>query len=170
MVELKEQDYKYNKEKYLEMEETLHRELGGDVPIDHVGSTALPNMVGKNIIDILVGARDSEEFSRFREVIKGMGYYASPRSVTEIYQFFASREGETGEGDIHIHLVIMGTKRYKDFIVLRDYLLNNNAEATSYANYKRELLNSGVTDRKEYRRIKGDYVTSLIERANRANK
>ncbi len=170
MVELKEQDYKYNKEKYLEMEKTLHRELGEDVPIDHVGSTALPNMVGKNIIDILVGARDSEEFSRFREIIKRMGYYASPRSVTEIYQFFASREGETGEGDIHIHLVIMGTKRYKDFIVLRDYLLNNEAEATSYANYKRELLNSGVTDRKEYRRIKGDYVTSLIERANKASK
>lgn len=170
MVELKKQNYEHNREKYLEMEKVLHNMLGADVPIDHVGSTAIPQMIGKNIIDILVGAKDSEEFSRFREIIKGVGYYASLRSVTEIYQFFASKEGETGEGDIHIHLVIMGTKRYKDFIVLRDYLLNNEAEAMAYANYKRELLNSGVTDRKEYRRIKGDYVTGLIERANKASK
>lgn len=155
MVELKKQNYEHNRERYQEMEKVLHNMLGADVPIDHVGSTAIPQMIGKNIIDILVGAKDSEEFSKFREIIKGVGYYASPRSVTEIYQFFASKEGETGEGDIHIHLVVMGTKRYKDFIVLRDYLLNNEAEAVAYANYKRELLNSGVTDRGGYRRIKG---------------
>lgn len=170
MVELKTQDYKYNKEKYLEIEGVLHNVLGEDTPIEHVGSTALPNMIGKNIIDILVGAKGSEEFTRFREIIKGLGYYASPRSVTEIYQFFASREGETGEGDIHIHLVIMGTKRYNDFLVLRNYLLNNKSEAIAYAKYKQELLSNGITDRKEYRRVKGDYVTSLIERANKATK
>ena len=169
MVELKEQNFEKNKQTYLNLEKNLKTLLGEDVPIDHVGSTAIPNMCGKNIIDILVGAKTKMQFEALKILISGEGYFASQNSKTEIYQFFASRQGETGEGDVHIHLVIMETDRYNDFLTLRDYLLKNPKEAINYSNHKKELVNIGVIDRKEYRRIKSEYVSKLIERA-RENK
>ena len=98
-----------------------------------------------------------------------MGYFASQNSKSEIYQFFASKQGETGSGDIHIHLVIMGTDRYEDFLTLRDYLLSNKKEADDYMNHKKKLIEMGVVDRKLYRATKSEYVSALIERA-RENK
>ena len=90
-------------------------------------------------------------------------------SRSEIYQFFASKQGETGSGDTHIHLVVMGTDRYEDFLTLRDYLLENKKEAEDYMNHKKKLIELGVTDRKQYRATKSEYVSALIERA-RENK
>ena len=167
MVELKVQDYFKNKQTYAEKEKLLLSALGNNTEINHVGSTAIPDMCGKNIIDVLVGAKNQEEFERFKEIIVWLGYFASQNSKTEIYQFFASRQGETGEGDSHIHLVVMDTERYNDFLILRDYLLANKKEAEDYSNHKKKLIEMGVVDRKEYRRVKSEYVSALIERARK---
>ena len=166
MVELEVQNFEKNKTLYEEKRKELEKKLGG-VAINHVGSTAIPNMCGKNIIDILIGAKDKEEFEKLKQLIIDEGYFASQNSKTEIYQFFASRQGETSAGDTHIHLVIMGTDRYDDFLTLRDYLLENVQEARDYANCKLELIKNGITDRKEYRATKSLYVSNLIERARK---
>lgn len=166
MVELKTQNFSENKKLYKKVEDELKALLGKDAVIDHVGSTAIPDMCGKNIIDVLVGAKTEDDFAKFKQLISKT-YFASLNSynATEIYQFFASKTGETGSGDVHIHLVKMQTERYNDFLYLRDYLLENKDEAKAYANHKKELVSSGITDRKEYRRIKSEYVSKLIERA-----
>ena len=171
MVELEVQDYEKNKKAYKLVEDELKLALGENVHVDHVGSTAIPDMCGKNIIDVLVGARSGEEFDVFKQKIENMGYFASQNSKSEIYQFFASKQGETGSGDTHIHLVVMGTDRYEDFLTLRDYLLHNKKEAEDYMNHKKKLIELGVTDRKQYRATKSEYVSALIERAreNRRN-
>ncbi len=165
MVELRVQDYDLNKKSYYAAEKRLFELLGQNVPIDHVGSTAIPNIVGKNIIDILIGAKDSAEFERYKDALINEGFYASTNSRTDIYQFFASRQGETGEGDVHLHLVIIGTERYSEFLTLRNYLLAKPEEATAYSEHKKELLSQGITDRKLYRATKSKYVSELIERA-----
>lgn len=168
MVEIKQQNFEANKQLYLDEKIKIQKVLGQDITIEHVGSTAIPNMVGKNIIDILVGANNTEKFAKFKILLCDMGYFPSSGSANDIYQFFASREEETGEGDVHIHLVMKGTKRYNDFIVLRDYLLSNEDEAKAYANCKLDILNNITADRKTYRSVKSEYVSKLIERANKA--
>lgn len=170
MVEIIKQEFDENKKKYKYEEKRLKCVLGEDVLIEHVGSTAIPDMVGKNIIDILVGAKDEREFEEFKFKIKEMGYFPSTGSANNIYQFFASREEETGDGDVHIHLVIDDTKRYRDFIVLRNYLLNNCDEAKAYAQCKLDILQNITSDRRTYRNVKSDYVTKLIERAYKSLK
>ena len=52
MVELQIQDFQQNQKLYLAQKEQLSKHLGHSVDINHIGSTAIPNMVGKNIIDI----------------------------------------------------------------------------------------------------------------------
>ena len=162
MVELINQDYDKNKSLYLSIEKSLQENLG-DVSIDHVGSTAIPHIMGKNIIDVLVGV-NREDFDRVRDVLISMGYCPSERSRTDIYQFFASTVEETVSGDTHIHLVVKNTDRYNEFIILRDYLLDNPSEAIAYSNHKKEILSMNLS-RAEYREIKSKYVTDLISRA-----
>ena len=165
MVELIEQDFEKNKKIYNKVENDLKISLGETVKIDHVGSTAIPDIVGKNIIDVLVCANDSAEFEKFKDIICSEGYFASKNSASEIYQFFASRESETGDGDVHIHLVLKGTERYEEFLILKEYLLKNKKEAEDYSSFKKELILNGVTDRKIYREKKSRYVDNLIKRA-----
>lgn len=164
MVELINQDFLKNKELYNAISLELHTLLGDSVHIDHVGSTAIPNIMGKNIIDILVGVEDSVEFRRCGELLQSKGYCPSEKSKTDIYQFFASTTQETKSGDTHIHLVVMGTDRYDEFIILRDYLLENPDEALAYSNYKKDILTLNLS-RAEYREVKSRYVSALIERA-----
>ena len=165
MVELKIQNFSENKKVYSEIENKLQKILSSIAPINHVGSTAIPDMCGKNIIDVLVGAKNKTEFSEFKSKIESLGFFASQNSKSEIYQFFASKQGETGDGDTHIHLCLTNTKRYDEFLILRDYLLSNPFEATAYSKHKKELISKGITDRKQYRATKSEYVSMLIERA-----
>ncbi len=165
MVELVTQNFEINKKLYNKIKQQLREKVEQDVPIDHVGSTAIPNMIGKNIIDVLIGANSQVQFQELMGIIVKMGYFPSKNSKSEIYQFFASRQGETSSGDVHIHLVVLHTNRYNEFLQLRDYLLNNEDEAKAYANHKREIVDTKTAERKDYRAIKSEYVTKLIERA-----
>ena len=64
----------------------------------------------------------------------------------------------------------MDTERYSEFIILRGYLLNNDEEAINYSNLKKEIIDKGITDRREYKAIKSPYVTALLNRAKEFNK
>lgn len=75
-----------------------------------------------------------------------------------------------GSGDIHIHLVIMDTERYSEFIILRDYLLHNDEEAKEYSNLKKKIIDEGITDRRVYKATKSPYVTELLGRAKKVYK
>lgn len=95
MVQLIKQDYLKNKKLYKVIENKLREKLNNSIPITHVGSTAIPNMYGKNIIDILIGAKDIKEFAEITKVLEEKGFVASKKSKDEIYQFFSSTVAET---------------------------------------------------------------------------
>lgn len=164
MVELEKQDYLKNKELYQKIENKLRKDIDINIPINHVGSTAIPNMYGKNIIDILIGVENNLEFDKIKNILEKNKFYASPKK-NEIYQFFASTKEETKSGDIHIHLVIKDTDRYNEFLILKDYLLNNEEEAKKYSDFKRNLIKGGIINRDDYKNIKSKYVSDLLERA-----
>ena len=84
-----------------------------------------------------------------------------------IYRFFANTEEETKSGDIHIHLVITDSNRYKDFLILKRYLLKNKFERDKYSNFKKDLINNGYFVREDYKNLKSEYVNALLERARK---
>ena len=167
MVELIKQDFDKNKKIYQNIERELRTKIPINVPITHVGSTAIPNMYGKNIIDILIGAKNKKQFDEIAKELIDCGFIPSNNSQSDVYQFLASKKEETGSGDIHIHLVMENTNRYLDFIILKKYLLANKEEALAYSNYKKQIISRGITERKEYKSIKSEYVTKLLERARK---
>ena len=79
MVTLKKQNFEENKIKFEILKTKLKSILKADAPISHVGSTAIPKMFGKNIIDILVGAKDEGEFLKFSKLLTKNGYFKSEK-------------------------------------------------------------------------------------------
>ena len=170
MVDLVKQNLKEKKKIFNNIKRELRKELSMDIPIEHVGSTAIPYMYGKNIIDILIGAEDIREFAHIKKVLEDHNFIGSEKSRDEIYQFFASSFNETGSGDVHIHLVIKNTQRFLDFLILRDYLLKNRKEVRAYSNLKKKIIKDGIIDRKDYKKQKSEYVSNLLNRARKAMK
>lgn len=165
MVILEKQNYNQNLRLYNEIKEQLKKQINKEIEISHVGSTSIPTIkYGKNIIDILIGAKDKKEFTEIVKILESINYIPSDKSKTEEYQFFASTNKETKSGDIHIHLELKDTNRYKEFILLKEYFLENKKEAIAYSNFKQKLLEEKINDRKEYKRLKSEYVTKIIEK------
>ena len=165
MVELHRQNYSENKKLYTRIENALKEKLGYNTPINHVGSTAIKNMWGKNIIDVLVGASSENEMEEFSKIITDLGFFLGNHSTGMIYRFFANTKEETKSGDIHIHLAYINSDRYRDFLLLKNYLVQNSKEAKDYSDFKRNLINNGNILRENYKKIKSKYVTDLIKRA-----
>ena len=165
MVELEEQNYNENQKKFKEIKQKLEDEINKNIEIIYVGSTSIPSIkYGKNIIDILIGAKDKKEFAEIAKILESINYIPSDKSKTEEYQFFSSTKEETKSGDIHIHLVLKDTNKYKEFILLKQYLLENKKEAIAYSNFKQKLIAEKINDRKEYKRLKSEYVDKIIEK------
>lgn len=99
MISIVKQNYNENKELYERVENELRKKLDDNIPITHVGSTAVPSILyGKNIIDILIGAKDKKQFEDITTVLMTEGYVPSQKSKDEVYQFFSSIAGETRFG------------------------------------------------------------------------
>lgn len=170
MVKLEKQNYNENHNKFKEIKQKLEDKINKEIEITHVGSTSIPTIkYGKNIIDILIGGKDKKEFVEIAKILESINYIPSDKSKTEEYQFFASTNEETKSGDIHIHLALKDTNRYKEFILLKEYLLKNKKEAIAYSNFKQKLISTQTNNRAEYKKIKSEYVTKMIEKINKAN-
>ena len=74
MVTLVYQEYEFNKKRYKKEETTIKKHLDEAVIIDHVGSTAIPNIYGKNILDILVGVPNKNIFNETKKQLLNLGY------------------------------------------------------------------------------------------------
>lgn len=134
--------------------------------IHRVGSTAVLGLDGKNILDILISAKDNEHMNKLRDKLVAIGYLPSLNpSSRQDYIFLASRQEETGEGDIHIHLAVADTETHDNFLIIRDYLRSRNDEADQYSKIKYQYAKQANYDRSVYKKLKAAYVDKLLQRA-----
>ena len=164
MVEIIKQNYHENIVKFKKIKKDLLKILDNKCIINHVGSTAIPRMSGKNIIDILIGVYSLQELKNVSNILLNNGYYVG-NSSTQRYCFLASTKEETKSGDVHLHIAIINEKKYNNFLYLRDYLLNNPKVCMEYVKVKKDILLKYGNDRKKYRKIKSNYVKKLIMNA-----
>ncbi len=132
--------------------------------IHHVGSTAVLGLDGKNILDILISAKDSEHMNKLRDKLVAIGYFPSLNpSSRQDYIFLASRREETGEGDIHIHFAVADTETHDNFLIIRDYLRSHNDETSQYSSVKYQYTKQANYDRSAYKKLKTAYVDKLLQ-------
>ena len=128
--------------------------------IEHVGCSAV-GIGGKNIVDILIGASDKDEMLSVRDILKANGYFEGHDSHEDRI-FLASSKNETGDGDFHIHICPITCNSYKDFILLRDFLISNPEKSKEYYNKKIEFADKAGFDRQKYKTLKSRYLTKIL--------
>ena len=159
--------HKELKERFEAEEERLRKVLGDDVVIEHVGSSAV-GIGGKNIVDILVGVKTTEDMVPVRDLLTVAGYREGHDTHPErIFMAFRIDDNgvdrETGEGDFHVHIVVKGSEEYERMLKLRDYLKSHPKKAQEYFEKKKVFAHEAGYDRKNYKALKSEYVSDLIK-------
>jgi len=133
------------------------RAIGG---IHHVGSTAVPGLEAKPVIDILVGVCDLESSRGCLGVLEGLGYLYAPYRDDEMHWLCKpSRFHRTH----HLHLVPAGSRRFRDELAFRDRLRHEPDLASRYGALKRRLAAEWVNDRERYTAAKGEFIRAALQ-------
>jgi|SRR3989338_10139381 len=128
-----------------------------DGQIEHIGSTAVVGLGGKGIIDIAIGAVDLKKAKE--KLAKSYEYRA--KASTRERLFF--RKGYPAE--VHIHLVKLNSRDWKEMIALRNYLRKNPKTALEYAKIKKAAVAKAKGSGKTYRKIKDSFVEKVTLKA-----
>jgi GrpB-like predicted nucleotidyltransferase (UPF0157 family) len=149
------------KESFMKEREDLERSLGHlALEIHHIGSTAVPGLAAKPVIDIMVATRSIFEVGRFKDKILSLGYLHVPQSDTDRL-FFRKGMPRTH----HLHIVKLGTWAYYSHLWCRDYLTDHASTAEEYECLKTVLSKHHGSDREAYEQGKEDMIAMILERA-----
>ena len=126
--------------------------------IEHVGSTAVPGLVAKPILDIAVAIRTYAIVPSCATALARLGYqYAHWVDLENDYTF------EKGtERTHHVHLVERGSRQWSDYLRFRDALRANVQLARDYERTKMELGARFCSDRAAYTRAKADFIRHVL--------
>ena len=135
--------------------------------IEHFGSTAVPGLAAKPVIDLLVEVSSLDDTKKaVLPLLESHDYdYFWRTDVKVPYPFFIKRD-HTGKRTHHIHMVEVDSKWW-DRLYFRDYLRSFPDEAQRYETLKRALAEKYPSDRKGYTDGKSEFVVALTEKAKR---
>jgi len=156
-------------EKYAIEAESLREALGAcALQIEHVGSTSIPSLAAKDVIDIQISVPTLGSLAPYLQPLAGIGYEHVPLGDFDaIYPFF--QKPVNWPSTHHLHLCIAGSEQERRHLAFRDYLRHNPIVAAQYVALKRELatVNHGATleSRERYSLSKTQFVSSVLVQA-----
>lgn len=137
------------------------------IDIQHVGSTAIPGLSAKPIIDIHVAGRSLDEMKVIAvPALQKLGYEYWADNPDPERMFFVRGIPPFGEKRTHhIHIFEPTSKHWEGKIVFRDYLISHPEVAKEYEQLKIELAQQHTFDREQYTDAKGEFVKKILELA-----
>lgn len=150
-------------ERYESERRRVMRVMGRRVrSIEHIGSTSVPGLGAKPIIDILAGVDDQENADLCVEALAALGYddvTPQPENPDWFYCLGRRLEGPY----CHLHLVREGSEFQGDHVIFRDYLRENPDACREYHELKKELVERYRYQRQAYTEAKTEFIRSAIE-------
>jgi GrpB-like predicted nucleotidyltransferase (UPF0157 family) len=141
--------------------------------VEHFGSTAVPGLAAKPIVDMLVEVADLEATKRrIAPMLEAQGYEYFWRPThgddgPPFYAWFIKRDPQTGARTHHIHMVEAHFTEHWERLLFRDYLIEHPDLAREYETLKRRLASATPSDRVAYTRGKTEFITRVTELAKR---
>jgi GrpB-like predicted nucleotidyltransferase (UPF0157 family) len=131
-----------------------------DGGVHHIGSTSIPGLAAKPIIDMMAGVRDLDEARAASAVLPREGYVHTPHRA-EIAHHFDKRDGEiTTHG---LHLTEPGSELWRERLAFRDALRRDEPLAREYEALKLTLAGQHDVRLVEYTRGKRAFVARVLE-------
>lgn len=133
------------------------------VRIDHIGSTAVPRLAAKPVIDVQISVVSLEPLDAFRGPIESLGYVYSADNPELTKRFF--RE-PAGTRRTHVHVRGAGSFAEQFALLFRDYLRVHDLVANEYAELKQRLARELADDREGYTEAKAPFTWDVMRRAD----
>ena len=134
--------------------------------IQHVGSTAIPGLEAKPVIDIAIPVRQLEDVEKCIKPLECLGYEHRADAGHPGRFFFA--KGNPSRRTHYLHLVEWTSDSWKSYIRFRDYLRQHKEVAREYVRLKRELARKSQGNRAFYTPGKAEFIKSVLRMAERA--
>lgn len=134
---------------------------GAALRIEHIGSTSVPELAAKAIIDILVVVADSSDESAYLPQFESAGYVLRVREP----DWNEHRMFRTPERDVHIHIYSVGCPEIQRNLTFRDRLRRNVDDRIRYEKTKRELGAKEWPDMNAYADAKTEVIENIIAAA-----
>ncbi|MBC8385238.1 MAG: GrpB family protein [Candidatus Cloacimonetes bacterium] len=137
---------------------------GLDIAVEHIGSTAVPGLCAKPIIDILIGIDSFYKLESYIDILCNLGYkFKGENGVPGRYFFVKSENRITTH---HAHMVIRNSALWYKYIIFRNCLIINREIQDQYAALKRELAEKFQFDRPTYTEAKTAFIHSTLQKAD----
>lgn len=149
--------------KVFEIEKSYLTTILGErmISIEHIGSTSIPGLLAKPIIDILMGVKDLNDVEQMHIILvaKGYTYRGNCSNDKRILYVKGSEELRTH----HLHITEYMNSLWQRDIYFRDYLIANPIAREEYALLKKGLAESFGQNRELYTKGKADFIISVLK-------
>jgi len=147
---------------YEEMRIRLAQALGPlALRVEHIGSTSVPGLPAKPVVDIQVSVPDVEDDDAFRGLIESLGFRL--RFIEAGHRYFQPPPGRPRTYQIHVCTI--GSDWERVHLLFRDYLRAHPQVAYEYGAMKKRLAGQYATDRIQYTDEKGPFITAVLAAA-----
>jgi GrpB-like predicted nucleotidyltransferase (UPF0157 family) len=126
--------------------------------IEHIGSTAVPGLAAKPIVDILVAVEDPDDEAAFVPALEAAGYVLRVREPEH-------RMLRTPQLDVHVHVWRDGSSQVGRHLAFRDRLRASAEDRAAYERLKRSLAQREWDDMNDYAAAKGALIEEIMRRA-----
>jgi len=133
--------------------------------IRHIGSTAIPGIYAKPILDIMVGLVSIADVRYCKAPLATLDYVYEGEQPISGWHFFRKKTGDLTTH--HLHLVEWNGSYWLDHILFQEYLFLHPEVAEAYERLKLELEEKHADDREAYTRDKTDFINKITEMARR---
>ena len=128
------------------------------IAVEHIGSTSVPGLAAKPIIDIDLSVADLEDEDAYVPDLEAAGYVLRVREP-------GHRMFRTPELDVHLHVCETGSDWERRHLVFRDWLRSHPDDRQRYEDVKRDLATRQWDDMNDYADAKTDVVADIMARA-----
>lgn len=135
---------------------------GTPCEIHHVGSTAIPGLKAKPIIDIIIGLDSLHTADSLIPVLLEGGYVTSNEFNRTLEDRRWLMRYKDGKRLFHLHLVVRNSPIWHEYVGFTNVLQNNEAARTEYQELKEGLVSSSSGDREAYTNSKRDFILKWL--------
>lgn len=129
--------------------------------IQHIGSTSIPYMPAKPIIDISIAVANFEEAAVCVPLMEQLDYeFRGEHGIPRRHYFVKGNPRM-----YHVHMVELDSDDWRGNLLFRDYLISQPATARAYASLKTELAQQHPTDREAYQAGKDAFIKQVLRMA-----
>jgi GrpB-like predicted nucleotidyltransferase (UPF0157 family) len=136
------------------------------VAIEHMGSTSVPGLAAKPIIDLLVGVQSLPDAkSVCVEPLRVMGYTHITAYEAWLPAELFFRKGIPGPWTHHLHVMELSNPRWEEYLLFRDYLRSHPETASAYGSLKKSMALAFKDDIEGFRNSKHSFVVNVLAKA-----